>query len=171
MGRSHSREPLEVITALQLKVKTSEILINNKIQDSIIKNWNSNQKANHLDDILDDLNTSNNSNFEVTLRIPWQYKGNTNHMLIKGNIKFTETQNRIVLSIICNVIKPLIIFTFLGFITSFVFLTPFYLFPKVNLLIPAIAGVVIAGIYFGMFYFRIQRISDQFINDLKRKYL
>lgn len=171
MGRAPSTKTLEVITKVQLRVKTSEIVINNKIQDSIIKNWNSNQKANHLDDIIDDLNTINNSNFKVTLRIPWKYKGRINHMLINSNIEFAEMKNKISLAIKCNIIKPVIIFSFLGFITSFVFLTPFYLFPKVNLVIPVISGIVISGIYFGLFYLKIQSVSEQFINELKNKYL
>ena len=153
-----------------MKVKTSQLFINDDIKESIVTNWKSDQNIIHNNKILDNMNLNSNSNFNITLRIPWQYKGSTNHILIKGNIEFTKIDNKIALSIICNIIKPLVLFTFLGFLSSFVFLMPLYLLSQVNLIIPILTGVVLSAFYFGFFYLRMQMISSQFIYDLKNKY-
>ena len=60
--------------------------------------------------------TTNISDFKVTLRIPCQLNSGVNHMLKEGVIQFVESTEKTTLSLIFSILKPLIIFGFLGFL-------------------------------------------------------
>ncbi len=148
-----------------MKITTSQIRINKEIKESIIENWIFNDKD------VDILEKKANTNFQLTLRIPWTYKRTTNHMLINGLINFTEYNKIIKLVIKCNIAKPLILFSILGFLTSLFFIFPFTYINHKNIIIPFILGVIFSGIYFAIFFNKIQIISANFIKELVTKNL
>jgi hypothetical protein len=152
-----------------LQLTTAQTSINKEIRESIIANWNFKANKQLQNDLLDDEMTTNASDFKVTLRIPWKLNSGVNHMLINGVIQFVEANEKITLSLSCSILKPLIIFGFLGFLSAFIFLLPFYVIPFVNLFTPILGGFVISTIYFGLFYRNLQKVSNQFITELKHK--
>ena len=153
-----------------MKLKTSEILISYKQQDSLMEHWKSTEQAKENPDILDSGVTLPNKSFEVTLRIPWQLKGGTGHMLIGAELLFIKKKKHAALAILCHFTKPLIFSVFLGFLTSLVFLFPYAFFSGVHLIFPFLAGIAISGIYFGLFYLKIQKFSCQYLNELKNNF-
>ncbi len=152
-----------------MQLTTAQTSINKEIRESIIANWNFKANKQLQNDLLDDEMTTNASDFKVTLRIPWKLNSGVNHMLINGVIQFVEANEKITLSLSCSILKPLIIFGFLGFLSAFIFLLPFYVIPFVNLFTPILGGFVISTIYFGLFYRNLQKVSNQFITELKHK--
>lgn len=149
-----------------MQLTTAHKSINKEIRESIIANWNFKTNKQLQDDLLDDEITTNAEDFKVTLRIPWQLNSGVNHMLIEGLIQFVESNEKITLSLRCSILKPLIIFGFLGFLSAFIFLIPFYAFPSLNLIIPILGGFVITVIYFTLFYWNLQKVSKQFLVEL-----
>lgn len=92
-------------------------------------------------------------------------------MLLSTDLKFTfKKENQILLSIVCNVVKPFVIYTLLGFLTAFVFLFPLF-HDLMHLIYLFIGGIIVSGIYFGLFYLKIMRISMAYTEELVRKNL
>jgi VIT1/CCC1 family predicted Fe2+/Mn2+ transporter len=155
----------------ELKIQTYTISINQKLQDSLIENWNSTEQPNEDPNILDSGIVLPNKSLKVTLRIPWQLSGGYGHMLINANLLFVTKQNRMELAILCHFTKPMIFSIILGFLTSLIFIFPYFIFPKINWLPFILAGIAISGIYFGWFYVKIRRMSILYLIELRDKYM
>ena len=142
-------------------LKTSEILIDKKTQDAIVKNWNQRESESVEIDILDNVNR-----LDLTLRVPFKVKGGESYMLIPSRIEMKDRKNQIALSIHCNLMKPLIISLILGLLSSVLFFAIY-----LNLAYFIGMTIVISGIFFGMFYFNVFKRSDEYLTKLKGEYL
>ncbi len=91
-------------------LKTAEISIDKKTQDSILKNWNHNEDEYFDEEVLDHINR-----LEIILRVPYKGQGgNRHHMLISSRIEMKERKNGIALVMYCNLLKPLVLSLILG---------------------------------------------------------
>lgn len=154
-----------------MRIQTSEIPISKAVKNLIAENWNTSNIDDPNQGLLDSEVISKTKQFNFVLRIPYNNRGGTSHMLLNSHIAFKNSNDRVMLSIHCSIIKPAIIFGLLGFLSATVFVLPQVYFNNGNMLIYVFSILALSALYFGIFYSRILRISKRYVDELSQKHL
>jgi len=140
-----------------LNIKTSEILVVNSTKNDILKNWNQ-QEPGLVDSTL--LNKPFRKN--INLRIHLTIKGHKTYINIPSELVIKELNNKSLIRLYSDLNKAFVISLLIGIVPSFIFL---YLYSEILYFL--ISGILISLFIFGAIYYRIIKLSENYINKLK----
>ena len=154
-----------------MRIKTAEIPISKSLQGSIIENWNTSKSEEVNQETIDGELISQVRQFNIVLRIPYVFKGSKNHILLNSHLAFRNNIDGVILSLYCSILKPAILFIFLGLLTATIFVLPKVYSNNGSVLMYVFSVLVLSAVYFVFFYFRLLRISNRYLTELSQKHL
>jgi hypothetical protein len=139
-----------------MKIKLSEILIENITKDIFFKNWNK----------LSSESVSFEFMNKINLKVPIRIKSHKVNILINSKLVLKENNKGISVSFYSDFRKSLIYSLLIGIIPSLLFLL---LYSSMELFI--ISSIFISLLILRMFYLNTLKLSDEYLNKIKENYI
>lgn len=144
-------------------IKTSQILINKEIQETILDNWSQRVKSNDFEsmDTLDEVDR-----IETALHVKFYGRKKSKFVKINCKIEMKDVQEGIVLTIRANMLKLMLKSLFIGAGLYLVFLR--FTFPFIFFL----PGAILFGVaVFYWYYRKVSKKCREYLIRLKEGYL
>jgi hypothetical protein len=135
-----------------LKIKISEILIENITIKSFLESCNQRKATSISLGILD----------EIQLKVPIMLKRKKTNIIVKSKLVIAENKNGISIGILSDFTKTLLFPLVIGILPSLLFL---FLFS--NLTVCIVFSIFISALIFTMYYLNTQKVADKYLNKIK----
>jgi hypothetical protein len=140
----------------ELKIKISEILIENINQEMFLKNWNKLK--------------SESVNFEslnkINLKVPIIIKRHKANIIVSSKLVLKENNEGISVNLWTDFTKYIIYSLLIGTLPSLLFL---FLYSSMELFI--IFSILISLIILRMFYINILKLSKEYLKEIKKEFI
>lgn len=136
-----------------MKIKTSEILIENISKEMFLKKWGTQKSA------------SVNFLNKINLKVPFSFKGHKGHIRVYSTLDLKETDKGVAINLISDFKKHIIYSVLAGMLPSLIFL---FLYSSLALFI--ISSVLISVIFMRMFYINTLKLSKNYLKEIKQRY-
>lgn len=138
-----------------MKIRMSEILIENTTREMFTESWNQLKPQSINLGILD----------EIKLKVPILLKGKETNVIVNSKLVLSENKNGVRIEILSDFTKILIFSLIIGILPSFLFLLLFS-----NLTLFIIFSMIISTLIFRMYYLNTQKVIGKYLNKIKENY-